>query len=573
MKKIISLLLALLLVAALAVTACANGDTDTGADSEAAEQLGGEEEELTGEEAEPEKEGDDADGPILTTGAYGGEGEETGEDVAAAPDEPITVSFEGAPDYTVRDEDYYVSYEFAKVFDENGHFKDFRASDVVKLVNWDPMKLSEEEVNEKVDSEIEGILKECAEPQKLTDRAVADGDTVNIDYVGKVDGEEFSGGSTNGNGTEVTIGVTTYVEGFLDQLVGHMPGETFDIDVTFPEDFANADLAGKPAVFTITINYIVGEDVVPELDPDFIEENVTPFLSEVETVEDFRKYIRDNVLKDLIINQLISDCEYSEIPEEAYGFSMDLAVLSVFLQAKQYGVDVDTILGVYGYTFEDILNKSAESSLKVAKRMIAIQAIAEQRDDIKVTEEARVKFAKENLGSEDYAQAVELYGEGLFNMYVLQDVVLNWLEERVVVGEGAIAKDGNSGVAMLIVGAFVLVAAIITIVVVLLDHGKKTPSADQADGGEPTGEDETPEEDGLIRLGDVLAIEEADEEAEKIEEDASEEIEEAKAEFAEEAEKIEEAKDEIVEESDKTDALFSDEIDKITDEINEKTDE
>lgn len=83
---------------------------------------------------------------------------------------------------------------------------------------------------------------------------VEDGDTVNIDYVGSIDGVEFDGGSTEGAGTDLTLGSGLYIDGFEDAIVGHTVGESFDIEVTFPEDYASTDLAGQDATFAITIN-------------------------------------------------------------------------------------------------------------------------------------------------------------------------------------------------------------------------------------------------------------------------------------------------------------------------------
>lgn len=82
------------------------------------------------------------------------------------------------------------------------------------------------------------------------------GDTVNIDYVGKIDGKEFDGGSTNGQGTDLTLGSGTYIDNFEEQIEGHVTGETFDVTVTFPDDYGVADLRGKTAVFTTTLNGI-----------------------------------------------------------------------------------------------------------------------------------------------------------------------------------------------------------------------------------------------------------------------------------------------------------------------------
>lgn len=80
------------------------------------------------------------------------------------------------------------------------------------------------------------------------------GDTINLDYVGSVDGVEFEGGSTQGQGTDLTLGSGTYIDGFEEAVEGHKVGENFDIHVTFPENYGNSDLAGKDAVFNITIN-------------------------------------------------------------------------------------------------------------------------------------------------------------------------------------------------------------------------------------------------------------------------------------------------------------------------------
>ena len=86
-----------------------------------------------------------------------------------------------------------------------------------------------------------------------TSLTVKDGDTVNIDYVGKIDGTAFDGGSTNGQGTDLVIGSGSYIDDFEDQLVGAHPGDEVEVTVTFPDDYSAADLAGKEAVFDVTV--------------------------------------------------------------------------------------------------------------------------------------------------------------------------------------------------------------------------------------------------------------------------------------------------------------------------------
>lgn len=90
-----------------------------------------------------------------------------------------------------------------------------------------------------------------------TSLSVEDGDTVNIDYVGTIDGVEFSGGNTQGNGTDLVIGSGSYIDDFEEQLIGSHPGDTVEVTVTFPDDYSpNPDLAGQEAVFTVTVNGI-----------------------------------------------------------------------------------------------------------------------------------------------------------------------------------------------------------------------------------------------------------------------------------------------------------------------------
>ena len=93
-----------------------------------------------------------------------------------------------------------------------------------------------------------------------TSLTVKDGDTVNIDYVGSIDGVEFDGGSTNGQGTDLTIGSGLYIDDFEEQLIGSHPGDTVDVNVTFPEDYNAEDLRGKDALFVVTINGIYQND-------------------------------------------------------------------------------------------------------------------------------------------------------------------------------------------------------------------------------------------------------------------------------------------------------------------------
>lgn len=136
---------------------------------------------------------------------------------------------------------------------------------ILVLVIWVGIIMVQERKAAATDTEEAVTATETADTQEqsetetlVTDTSVAveDGDTVNIDYIGTIDGVEFSGGNTQGQGTDLTIGSGTYIDDFEEQLIGHYVGETVEVDVTFPENYGNNDLNGKDAVFQVTINGI-----------------------------------------------------------------------------------------------------------------------------------------------------------------------------------------------------------------------------------------------------------------------------------------------------------------------------
>lgn len=108
----------------------------------------------------------------------------------------------------------------------------------------------------RTDSEEEGTVADTNSESYLTDSSlkIEDGDTVNIDYTGYVDGKAFDGGSTDGSGADLTIGSGSYVDDFEEQLIGYHPGDSVTVRVTFPEDYGNEELNGKEAEFDVTIN-------------------------------------------------------------------------------------------------------------------------------------------------------------------------------------------------------------------------------------------------------------------------------------------------------------------------------
>ena len=152
----------------------------------------------------------------------------------------------------------YQNFAYSDGLDENGYWSGIRALDYVTLPEdyaSIPLKKADiEPTEEDVQSQIDSLLSQNTTTQQITDRAAADGDTVNIDYVGTVDGVAFTGGTYSGY--SLTLGSGSFIDGFEDQIIGHKPGETFDVNVTFPDGYSDStdaegnavmvDVSGKP---------------------------------------------------------------------------------------------------------------------------------------------------------------------------------------------------------------------------------------------------------------------------------------------------------------------------------------
>ena len=569
MKKIISFLIAVLMIAALTVPILAESEQAESASMEATVSADASEgtDALSGEEIPDEKadaESEEDGEAVITVGAES----EGGEEAVPSSAEGTVVSVEGAPDYVVKSDDYYMNYKFDAVFDENGHFKDVRALDYVELKNYEKLVISRADLDAKVKEHVDAMLENYGTPSHLTEGTVKDADTVNIDYTGYIDGEAFEGGSTDGNGSTVTIGESPMIDGFLEQIVGHNAGETFDINVTFPEDYGNEELAGKDAVFTITINYIEGDKEVPELTDEFVSANITPQAEDIKTAQDLLDYYEERVKQDLIADKLVEENEVKELPSLAYDFAVDLTIIPYANYASQYGVDIGTFLTVYGLSIENMISDFAEDNLKVAKRMLIVQAIDESRDDISVTEDDMKAFATENFGSEDYSEAVDSYGEGLLKMYVLQDVVMKHIADNSSFeGEGVGTK--SIIIAACAAGGAILLIALMLIIKNATKKKEGISAADAAINGTAEAAPEDGEAPSMINVAELLGVESADEAAEEVKE-AAEETAEAAEEIADEA--VEEAEETVEETAEQAAEEAAESAEEIVDEAVEEAD-
>ncbi len=322
-----------------------------------------------------------------------------------------------------------ISFDLSKYFDDTGYLIGLDTSKV-KLPDYKSIVVPKEHhtpSKEDVQKAIDAELAKFAEPVNVTTGTVPDGATLNIDYVGSVDGVEFEGGNTNGQGTEVTIGVTQYIDDFLEQLVGKKIGSTFDIEVTFPEDYHMPDLAGKDAIFKITINSMKTPGELPELTDDFVKTNFA--FTGVTTKEEYIQYVTD-MLSSTLVNrylygEILKKTTFDEVNENAIKFHQDHVLAYCEMEAKAYGMTLDAYLELTGLgTKEQFLELGAEAIKSDAEQLLVLQSIG-KHENITVTDED----IKAQVG-DNQAQLEELYGKNYVKMSVLNEKVLTFLEEK-----------------------------------------------------------------------------------------------------------------------------------------------
>ena len=318
-------------------------------------------------------------------------------------------------------------FDRSEGLDENGYWKGITATEYVKLPDLSSIKVEQETI----DSEIASFLAYYTDTKEVTDRAVKDGDTINIDFVGKIDGVEFEGGSTNGQGTEVTIGYDSFIDNMLERMVGHMPGETFDMNARFPDVYENnPDLAGKDSVFTVTINYIV-ESVETKWTNEFVNGKLSEEYGWTTTAE-AELGIKTAIAEDKLYDTAVF---LKETPQILVDYQMNSMIAYYEQLAAAYGFDLATLVTYMGYESVDSLKESYQQSAeKTAKFYLIYQAIAEGKS-YKVTKDEIKAYFKDMSGSEDYSDY-----EDAFGLPYLKAMIMYEKMSSIIASEAQIVK-------------------------------------------------------------------------------------------------------------------------------------
>lgn len=261
----------------------------------------------------------------------------------------------------------------------------------VKLGEYKGVTVKKAEISvtdEEVDAEIENTRNRQARTIDVTDRAIKEGDTAVIDYEGFQDGVPFEGGK--GENHSLEIGSHTFIGGFEEQLIGKNVGEDVEVNVTFPEQYHAAELAGKPAVFKVKIHAVKAKEI-PELNDEFVS-----MVSEFETLDEYKEDVKKQLLKrkedaakgakeDEAIQKII-DASEMDIPEPMIDMQCENMIQEFEARISQQGLTLQQYMQFSGTTIDKMKENLRPEAIQRIQSSLVLEQISKE-ENIEVTQE------------------------------------------------------------------------------------------------------------------------------------------------------------------------------------------
>lgn len=340
-------------------------------------------------------------------------------------------SSQKAGEATTAVDDDNTAKSYASMLNEDGTLK-VKASDYVTIYNYKKMKIPKEEISvsdEEVKSRIDSMASQYAMTKQVTDRKVKDGDTVNIDYKGTIDGKQFAGGTAQG--TDLVIGSGSFIGTFEDQLIGKKPGDTVNVEVTFPSDYSATELAGKDAVFETTINYI-SVTTKPEITDKFVKEKFSKEYG-YKSVKDMKKKIKSSIRKEnkknYMLREMLDRSTFKEVPAELVDYVTDGTITEMKYSAAMNDISWSDYLNASGMANEEALRESLRESCEKTAQLFLIADVVAEKEKISVTD----KDVEDYLGKADLETYVEHYSMPYLKRQTLNNQVFEHMLKKVKV--------------------------------------------------------------------------------------------------------------------------------------------
>ena len=353
----------------------------------------------------------------------------------------VVMSQEEAEKKDAEGEDRLIDIEDLSKYVKLAEYKGIELESVVELV-------SDEYVEYELSERMRGFAEEVKDP-------VQEGDIATISYVGKKDGVEFEGGSDEN--CDLEIGSGTFIDGFEDGVIGMKKGETKDLELTFPEDYAYEDLAGQSVVFTVTLQKT---SRIPELSEEWIQKNTT-----CKTLEEYKELIRQELqeqesdyakstLRYDACSKVISESEILEYPEEMLNDIIAGYDESVLSMIEDYGMEMtlEEFIEDQGMTVEEYEEQKKYYGQEALKEKMVFQAIMDA-EGITLEDEESIKIQDQLLSDYgmDMAAFVDTFGVESIQMEIaysrVGQLILDnaKITEKIQSGE-TVAENGDAGV-------------------------------------------------------------------------------------------------------------------------------
>lgn len=296
------------------------------------------------------------------------------------------------------------------------------------------------------DDAVEGRLEQELQnkAEEVTDGSVQNGDVVTINYVGTKDGVAFDGGTANNY--ELTIGSGTFIDGFEDGIIGMKKGETKDLDLTFPEDYASSDLAGQEVTFKVTLQSFKR---APELTDEWAAKN-----TDCKTADDYKKEIRKtleseaktnarNTLRETAWNTVLSSSEVKEYPQEDLDTAKTEFKTLYENYAKQGDMTLEDFVKAQGISMDDFEEQSNQYAEYKVKQNLIVQGIMDA-ENMTLEDEKSLSIQDELIkayDAKDLAALVDQYGQVAVDESIgllrVEDFILDnaTVEEKVAAGD------------------------------------------------------------------------------------------------------------------------------------------
>ncbi|MCR5420764.1 MAG: trigger factor [Lachnospiraceae bacterium] len=327
----------------------------------------------------------------------------------------------------------------------NGVWENIKAEDYVELGQYKGLevtRLSTIISDEDVEAELRDSVNSLLEAEEVKDRdTVENGDIVNIDFEGKVDGVAFEGGSSED--FDLTIGSGMFIEGFEKGLIGKKVGDKTELNLTFPEYYPNNEsLQGKPVVFTVSVNSIKS---LPELTDEAVKKVTS---GEYGTIEEYKKVIKDELEKNAVEyadsamyidlwQQVVDNSKVkADIPTELLEMKKDTIKKNAEAYAKAYGMEwEDYLTNVMGITQKEFEEEAVGYAEEGAKESLVLMALA-KAEGIEISQDELSKAMKEYVEKYEYGSVQEFMNSvnmDDFKEYILMSKVQEFLADEAVI--------------------------------------------------------------------------------------------------------------------------------------------